>query len=791
MRVFVHVHDAGRVRKREAFPPAKVQELVERLMAALAIVKARTRDDVAGHEFHGNQWTGGLGAKPKQAAAKGVKMGVHELLSSGHPFTMEELQQATGATTLKQVSDALAMLKNPKYAGPKGTLGIVKAGSEYHVQPVGGEPAQEPAAPPAPAGMPPQPTKAEVASLLLNPDDDPEPEWEEGMEKVMDPAQGALSTSHPPAAPLSKAEADAKYEAHMATVLAVTQDYAKGAAAKDAGLVALAFKQAKAKGMADWAANVKGIAVDPKKQEVHKADLKLVNDLAQGMKANEALAAWKKNTALEKQGLFPPKAAVNAPPKPHLPPAAAPVQAHAPAFEQVADYVPDSHAGVAKADFLPAPGTVNGEFAARFNSARSKFLVESADNVQNKMAVQKALEARLAGSAAFQSIDAQRKKAGLKSTAAYLISAWAGSSGDTHPVSVANQISVREAFGMSPDDVSTGNMHNLHTTAADDEKVFAAAASEMKVAYATAAEKETFRAGMRDFALAQYANTQDRLKEMGITELHVVRGMKIAHGAHASAKSVDLKLQPASSFTLNYSTSETFAGGQTLYLSKVPASQVLGTYLTGYGCTGEHEVVVLAHPKTQAIQVPQGAAGGSISSASAYIRDTLPDDASSVAFASSPAAKKAAMKYTPPAIPKGAHNGYTKNAKELAAKGDLEGLTKIHEHLEAVGYKKSAPYVKGLMQGVQAHKEKLAAIVAMAPAAPAKKAAAPLPAGLPPTKAKAAHVPHAGPAPYAHSVHSHFDPVEYGGWVAKGMSTHQLGKKLAMKKFMAKKAEAA
>ena len=77
-----------------------------------------------------NQVTG----KPTSATAKGAKAGTHELLSSGHPFSMDELVKATGSSKAS-VMTALSDLKNPKYAGSKGALNIVKrADGSYHVQ---------------------------------------------------------------------------------------------------------------------------------------------------------------------------------------------------------------------------------------------------------------------------------------------------------------------------------------------------------------------------------------------------------------------------------------------------------------------------------------------------------------------------------------------------------------------------------------------------------------------------------------------------------------------------------
>jgi hypothetical protein len=46
--------------------------------------------------------------------------------------------------------------------------------------------------------------------------------------------------------------------------------------------------------------------------------------------------------------------------------------------------------------------------------------------------------------------------------------------------------------------------------------------------------------------------------------------------------------------------------------------QVLSTYLTGFGCTGEHEVVVLAHNNLKAFTVPYGASGAGSAAASVH-----------------------------------------------------------------------------------------------------------------------------------------------------------------------------
>lgn len=839
---------------RVAFADSEYDDLIDAFLRALADVQSgATADEEMGHPFHGNQYTGGLGAKPETVKEKGVKSGVHELLSSGHPFTMEELQKITGASTIKQISDALAMLKNPKYAGSKGTLEIVKTPQGFAVKP-----------------------KAQGAPAPTTTDPDPEPEWEPYMSElpaVPSPAAPAVieppkapeapvgksapgyigpagSPGVPPETPMSKADADKHYAAHIEEALWQTAELAK----TNPDAAALHFKGKKATAMAQWKANTTGTPIATKKQEVFEADKALVASLLAGTSQDKALADWKKNTSAEKMGNFPPKAPVNAMPKPSAPKAEA-VEKHAPKFDAVADYVPADHAHVGLEDFAPKSGAANGTFAKQIGNLKTSLANGHPDAVQNKLGVQAALESRLADSPAFQSLQAQYKKKGGAyggSLAAVLISTWASTSGDSHPISIANQISVREAFKMDPDSVSSGNMGSKHSGPEHDEGVFSEAATSLGCKYDTPEAKETFKAGLRDFALAQYHNTQDHLKQLGITEVCVVRGMKIGHGSQSKAEVGNLKLQPISSFSANYGTAKSFAGGQTLYFSKVPASQVFSSYVTGFGCSNEHEVVVLAHPEMKAARMPSDK-GGSMSEAAGYIHSSLGGSSQQTGsgVASSAPAKPMALKKAQeiaakgvPIAPAGTNVNNAHKVNQLVAAGDLQGLKTMQVNFAGKKVPKTKAFIKEAIQHLEAKAsmEHHAAPKATAPAAhniPApphngelvtaayeaaqkgdlagiEKAledgagwqsqqsksyieslhdlvqnkgagSAKAQAAEAIKKAQAPVVPHVGPAPAGHALHSHYDPAEYEGWVAKGYSTHQLGKKLAMKKFLSKK----
>lgn len=73
--------------------------------------------------------------KPTSAKATATKAATHELLSTGHPFSIDELMKATGAKSTSTLMTALSDLKSEKYAGKLGKLNITKRpDGMYHVQ---------------------------------------------------------------------------------------------------------------------------------------------------------------------------------------------------------------------------------------------------------------------------------------------------------------------------------------------------------------------------------------------------------------------------------------------------------------------------------------------------------------------------------------------------------------------------------------------------------------------------------------------------------------------------------
>lgn len=140
--IHIHIHRPT-ARTRDASKPDPDREaLVAALMEAIRAREGKTKDADFKEEDHPRDHgkftsagsSGPSGPKPTSATAKGSKAAVHELLSSGHRFSVDELMKATGCSSKSTLMTALADLKNPKYAGKLGALKIEKhADGGYHV----------------------------------------------------------------------------------------------------------------------------------------------------------------------------------------------------------------------------------------------------------------------------------------------------------------------------------------------------------------------------------------------------------------------------------------------------------------------------------------------------------------------------------------------------------------------------------------------------------------------------------------------------------------------------------
>jgi hypothetical protein len=101
------------------------------------------------------------------------------------------------------------------------------------------------------------------------------------------------------------------------------------------------------------------------------------------------------------------------------------------------------------------------------------------------------------------------------------------------------------------------------------------------------------------FLRSVYNNTQSALSKAGVTEVTVVRGIGIndpelfrkPDGSDFESVQIDVRLRSLSSYSGNGEDAVVF--GNMIFVTKVPASSVFSTALTGFGTTGEAEVIVL------------------------------------------------------------------------------------------------------------------------------------------------------------------------------------------------------
>jgi len=663
--------------------------------------------------------TSELGPKPQQAQAKVAKHAIHELMASGHPFHLDELASITGHANKTSIKAWLGMFK--KGEGGKG-LHIEKVGNDLY-QVVKGDK-------PAPAINPD--LLKELG--LTAPAPKTAQETPKAPEPSTPPAEPPIVAPSPVPAPSPAAPADGsapKYSKEAAdkdynkTLSDLHSEIGNEAAAISQAVpldddewadLALKWKQGKLDAMAQWKQDTSGQVHKAKKltkADVFPEDVKLIKALKEAAEGGdsealmeEAYQQWKKDTLEAKTKPKTPAVELAPGIDPESPlgktiasEAKAKTEAEATAAKQVdlpkqghtlespgSNYVPEHHVGISKDDFSSKPGQSEPQFVKQLSVAHKALHASASKNaVENKKSVEAGLVKRLAKSEAFQNIKAQVKSKTGFGLEARLISAWAASSGDHRPESIASQIACAEVFGMKDDDLEWKAMESYKGGKTNDQ-VYKAAAETLGIKATTTQELETFKTGIRDFILAQYHETQDHLKSLGISELYLVRGMTT--GSSSTGPSLGkLKLQPASSFTTAHGTAHGFAGGHSLYAVKVPASQVLSSFVTGYGCTSESEVVVLSHPGMHAFKVGTSHAS-SITAMAQSIAKSSGAAPASTAFSTSASSVVHASFKNPPEpsqlVPDiGAFDSKWKTKAQEALKSEgLAGLKKATEEME-------------------------------------------------------------------------------------------------------------
>jgi hypothetical protein len=152
-------------------------------------------------------------------------------------------------------------------------------------------------------------------------------------------------------------------------------------------------------------------------------------------------------------------------------------------------------------------------------------------------------------------IDGIKKNMGVRQ----YIEVWAETSGDHNPNAIFIQQTAKELFKMK-------NTYEEHLKSKKKSKMD---------------KQETTK-----LLKAQYEETQKLLKNKGIKELFLYRGVKDSYKGESK-----VKLQPLSSFSLDRDEAKSF--GPNIMQMIVPAEKIFSCPLTGFGCTDEKEVVIL------------------------------------------------------------------------------------------------------------------------------------------------------------------------------------------------------
>lgn len=182
-----------------------------------------------------------------------------------------------------------------------------------------------------------------------------------------------------------------------------------------------------------------------------------------------------------------------------------------------------------------------------------------------------------------------------------LISHWAGTSNDSSAHSLAVQESAKTEFGLqntmewSPHPM--GNDNPSYVIQSDTKQTV-----------------DEHGPVLQDFLRSQYTDTQQMLKDQNVGSITLFRGQTEAP-TPLNVEKTDLnnpgviptaQMRPMSSWSASYDVASRFceAHGGVLMTAQVPASQILSTPRTGFGCLNEHEFVVLGNVDDVKVETP-------------------------------------------------------------------------------------------------------------------------------------------------------------------------------------------
>jgi hypothetical protein len=187
-----------------------------------------------------------------------------------------------------------------------------------------------------------------------------------------------------------------------------------------------------------------------------------------------------------------------------------------------------------------------------------------------------------------------------------LVGAWAQTASDHHPLVWALQIAIAQEFGLK--ERYEEALKRLRALSGSGEAPYLA--EEAAFLY------DTLKPILHKYVRAVYDETQEFLKETGLEELYLMRGVgltdeQVRDLSKDEFKLVEPSFLPASSWALEIDTASWFARwmarkynlNPVLYMIRIPKEAfhlILSTALTGWGCFNESEVV-LAVPEGQEV----------------------------------------------------------------------------------------------------------------------------------------------------------------------------------------------
>ena len=155
-----------------------------------------------------------------------------------------------------------------------------------------------------------------------------------------------------------------------------------------------------------------------------------------------------------------------------------------------------------------------------------------------------------------------------------LIHGWAESSANKHPLSIALQLIIKEEF--DPQNRSKID-HFSHETVESVTPLINA-----------------YKPILKKFIHTQYNQTQELLTKTEGDSIILYRGMTTQINPLTSSS--EIFLQPASSFSRSYITANDFSlNSGTILISEIPKKNIFSTWVTGFGCLLEEEMVVLGN----------------------------------------------------------------------------------------------------------------------------------------------------------------------------------------------------